>query len=223
MGCRMKSIIELSTVTKIIGRQTLLDKVSLTLTAGRVYGFAGPNGAGKTVLFETILGFVRPNSGTVTVNGVRVRHDQMFAPDVGFALGTDALLPMFDGRTNLSLVARTKANVQPEYIEALLTRVGLNPFNKQKVRDYSLGMHQRLNVACALVNDDPIVILDEPTNGLDQAGQQFLRKLVGELKSTRKTVLLTSHDSNFLAEMCDQLFTVNAGRVAPMEALDAAD
>lgn len=219
----MKTIIELSNVTKTIGQQTLLDAVSLTLTAGRVYGFAGPNGAGKTVLLETILGFVRPNRGVVTVNGVRVRHDQMFAPDVGFALGTDALLPMFDGRTNLGLVARTKANARPEHIQALLTRVGLNPFNKQKVRDYSLGMHQRLNVACALVNDDAIVILDEPTNGLDQAGQQFLRELVGELRTARKTVLLTSHDGAFLAEMCDQLFTVNAGRVAPMEAANAAN
>ncbi|WP_127849845.1 ABC transporter ATP-binding protein [Lacticaseibacillus hulanensis] len=218
-----KTVIELSNVTKKIGAQVLLNSVSLQLTEGHVYGFAGQNGAGKTVLLETILGFVRPTSGNVIVNGIMVRHDQMFAPNVGFALGTDALLPMFDGATNLGLVARTKAEAEPGKIQALLKQVGLNPVSKQKVHDYSLGMRQRLNVACALVNDDPIVILDEPTNGLDDAGQRFLSKLVDQLRTAGKTVLLTSHNREFLMQLSDEIFLVNAGNVKRAEAADEVD
>lgn len=216
-------VIELKHVTKRIGQQTLLDDVSLQLNAGQVYGFAGANGAGKTVLLETIIGFVRPNAGTVQVAGVFVRRDQMFAPNIGFALGAESLLPMFDGPTNLALAARDRRHAKPDVIQNLMRRVGLNPQAKQKVKGYSLGMRQRLNIACALINDDPIVILDEPTNGLDRSGQQFLRELVSELQVAGKTVLLTSHDDQFLTQMCDEMFAVHEGRVSKMEAANAVD
>lgn len=214
------ALIELKDVNKRIRNKQLLTQVSLSLTAGRVYGFTGPNGSGKTVLLKTVLGFMRPNSGTVLVAGQMIRRDVMFADQIGFSLGPADLLPTLTGLTNLQLIQSVRQHVDQQKIIALLKKVGLDPQDRTLVRDYSLGMQQRLSIAGALITDQPIIILDEPTNGLDEKGQQFLRNLISELKARGKTVLLTSHDAAFLTSVSQQLYRVSEGRVTMMEATD---
>ncbi|BDR55614.1 ABC transporter ATP-binding protein [Xylocopilactobacillus apis] len=208
------SIIKLDHINKTIGQKMILNDISLELDEQLVYGFAGPNGSGKTMLLKSIIGFVHPTSGQVEVMGQKIRKDVLFAPTIGFSFGTEGLLPIFDGKTNLQLIlsADPKSNKYHQ-IEEILRLVGLDPNDRRTVKNYSLGMQQRLSIGCALINDLPIIILDEPTNGLDKKGQEFLVQLIGKLKSQRKTVLLTSHDEAFLTKVSDQVFNISEGQI----------
>lgn len=206
-------IIELKNVTKKINHRLILDNISLTIDQHHIYGISGPNGSGKTILLKTILGFVKPNTGNITVQGHKIRKDQMFASNVGFSFGEEGLLPMFDSQTNLQLLLKHHQLNQSKVISTALSKVGLDPYDHRKVQAFSLGMKQRLSIACALVNDDPIIILDEPTNGLDKKGQLFLVDLIQQLKKEQKTVLLTSHDEFFLKRSSDHIFQINDGKI----------
>lgn len=162
--------------------------------------------------FKTVLGFIRPNSGTVKVLGKKIRQDVIFAPDTGFAISEYGLLEDKTGLENLNLL-KVLNDDQSSQAEAILQRVGLDPANPLKLKEYSLGMRQRLLIAAALLGDKQILLFDEPTNALDEDGQDFLAQLLLELKDQGKTILVSSHDKDFLNQVADHIFVYSEGKI----------
>jgi len=210
------SLIKIENVTKKYKNKYVLKNISLDITHPGIYGFSGPNGSGKSMTFKTILGFVRPSSGKVTVNGEIIRKETLFAHDIGFSMSEFGVLANKSGTENLELLS-ILAKQGSESIPTLLRYVGLDPEDDKKVASYSLGMKQRLSIATALIGNHKILILDEPTNALDEDGQVFLKKLVLDLFEKGKTILISSHDSTFLRSVAHQIYFLNDGKIVKEE------
>lgn len=199
------AIIELKNVTKKFRNRVILDNINLHIAEKGIYGFSGPNGSGKSVTFKLILGFLKATSGQIIVNGEEIRKDVMFAPGIGFSMQEYGLLKDKTAFENLKLLTLL-AKVPDVDIEHVLDYVGLKKSKHVKIKEYSLGMNQRLLIASALIRNDDIIILDEPTNALDDKGLKFLYNLIIDLKEQGKTILVSSHDYNFLTEISDNIF-----------------
>lgn len=206
------NVISVNHVSKKFKNKQALDDISLTIQPNNIYGFSGPNGSGKSVLFKTILGFIKPTTGEVIVENKVIRKDTTFAENIGFSMQEYGLLPDKTGFENIELLSLIDDDSDLT-TEELLQYVGLNPKTTQKVKDYSLGMNQRLLIAAALVGNHDILIFDEPTNALDDEGQQFLIQLLSDLKSKGKTILLSSHDGVFLQNVSDHIFKMRDGKL----------
>jgi ABC-type multidrug transport system ATPase subunit len=198
-------------LTKRYGERLAVDSVSMTVRRGEVYGFLGPNGAGKTTTLRMLLGLVRPSSGRATVLGA--------APGSRTAVsGTGALVegpgfyPYLSGRDNLRVMARYRS-LPESAVDAVLERVDLTGRSGDRFRSYSLGMKQRLGVASALLGEPELLVLDEPTNGLDPAGMADMRRLVVEVAAGGQTVLLSSHLLTEVQEICDRVGVIHGGRL----------
>jgi ABC-type multidrug transport system ATPase subunit len=182
------------------GTRVAVDRVSMTVQRGEVYGFLGPNGAGKTTTLRMLLGLVRPTAGTA-----RVATDR-----VGALIEGPGFHPYLSGRDNLRTVARFRGYPDAE-VERVLERVDLAARATDKYKGYSLGMKQRLGVAAALMGDPELIVLDEPTNGLDPAGMADMRALVVDLARGGQTVLLSSHLLAEVQEICDRVGVIDNG------------
>ena len=207
--------LELRGISKTYGRgssaKRAVSEVSLTVRRGEVYGFLGPNGAGKSTTIRMALGLIRPTGGKALLFGCDVA-DRQGLRRVGSLVDGGAFYPFLSGRANLRVLARTQGHDDPR-IEELLERVDLSSDADRKVKAYSMGMRQRLGVAAALLNDPDLVILDEPTNGLDAAGIQDMRKLIRDLANEGKTVFLSSHLLYEVEQVCDRIAVVAKGRL----------
>lgn len=205
-------VIETTDLTKRYGpRITAVDRVSLGVRRGEVYGFLGPNGAGKTTTLRILLGLVRATAGTASVLG-RPPGDPDGLGRVGALVESPAFYPYLSGRDNLRVAARY-AGVPRERIAAVLDVVGLGERAGDTFATYSQGMKQRLGVAAALLKDPELLILDEPTNGLDPAGMRDMRAFVRRLGSEGRTVLLSSHLLGEVQEICDRVGVIARGRL----------
>lgn len=203
-------LVETRDLTKRYGsRIVAVDRVSLTVRRGEVYGFLGPNGAGKTTTLRMLLGLIRPTSGTARVLG-RSPGDPESLARVGALVESPAFYPYLSGRDNLRVIARY-AGVPKKRIEAVLELVDLTDRARDKFSTYSLGMKQRLGVAAALLKDPELLILDEPTNGLDPAGMADMRDLIRKLGSGERTVLLSSHLLREVEQICDRVGVISRG------------
>jgi ABC-2 type transport system ATP-binding protein len=189
----------------------VVDHVDLTVRAGEIYGFLGPNGAGKTTTLRMLLGLVRPTAGTATVLGEPAGSPSALAR-TGSMIEGPAFYPYLSGRDNLRVVARL-AGVSADRIGPALATVDLADRAGDRFSAYSLGMKQRLGVAAALLKDPELVVLDEPTNGLDPAGMRDMRALVVELGRQGRTVILSSHLMAEVQEVCDRVTVIADGRV----------
>lgn len=208
----MENVIQIKNLYKKIKKKVILQNINLTINKNKVYGFSGPNGSGKTMTFKVILGFVRPTSGKIIVNNEEIRKDTLFAQDVGFSITEYGPLIHKTAQENLELLALLGKH-NSEKIPQLLSYVGLKPDDKRKVKEFSLGMKQRLSIAMALIGDADILIFDEPTNALDEEGQQFLLSMLKDQKKLGKTILISSHDKNFLTEITDKIFVYSDGSI----------
>ncbi|MBU2694896.1 MULTISPECIES: ABC transporter ATP-binding protein [Pimelobacter] len=188
-------------LTKVYGDRVAVDKVTMTVRRGEVYGFLGPNGAGKTTTLRMLLGLIRPTSGTAYAD-----------PSVGALIEGPGFHPYLSGRANLRVLARHRGLSDAE-VERVLGRVDLAGRGDDKFKGYSLGMKQRLGVAAALMGDPELIILDEPTNGLDPAGMADMRALVVDLAREGRTVLLSSHLLAEVQEICHRVGVINDGRL----------
>ena len=208
--------ITLEQVHKTFGRgkkqvQAVKD-LSLTVPAGQVYGFLGPNGAGKTTTIRMLLDLIRPTSGRATIYGLDPRQEHATLRRVGAIVEGAAFYPYLTGRRNLEVLARTGGLYDPARIDSLLTQVGLAGKDEQRVSGYSTGMKQRLGLAAALLADPDLLILDEPTNGLDPAGIQEIRHFIRDLVDHHgKTVFLSSHILSEIEQVCDRVAIINRG------------
>ena len=205
-------LVETNGLTKRYGSKiTAVDKLDLNVRPGEVYGFLGPNGAGKTTTLRMLLGLIKPTSGTATVLGEAPGASEGLAR-VGALVESPAFYPYLSGRDNLKVMARY-SGVKRQRIKEVLDQVELSGRAKDKFRKYSLGMKQRLGVAAALLKDPDLLILDEPTNGLDPKGMADMRKLIKELGREERTVLLSSHLLGEVEQICDRVGVINNGKL----------
>ena len=221
-----EAIIEVRGLTKAFGRRIAVNNVNLTVPCGTCFGFLGPNGAGKTTMMRMLLGLARPTSGVALVRGIDVRSARQAAlARVGAIVEEPRFYPYLSGRANLEIWAAYWGGPAPARIPGLLDRVGLGGRGADKVKNYSQGMRQRLGLARALLNDPELLILDEPTNGLDVQAMQEFRQMVREMVEREgRTVFISSHQLHELERICDSVAIVNQGTVViegPMQALIA--
>jgi ABC-2 type transport system ATP-binding protein len=202
-------------LTKRFKDLTAVDEVNFTVMRGEVFGFLGPNGAGKTTTIAMLLGLVRPTAGNAEVLGHDIRRDLSVAlRRVGAIVETPAFYPYMSGIDNLRIFARIDGGDTEKHIPAILEQVGLTRRGKDKVGTYSQGMRQRLGLGAALLGDPELLILDEPTNGLDPAGMQEMRVLIRHLADEQgKTVFLSSHLLHEVEQVCDRVLILNKGQV----------
>lgn len=205
--------IELKEVTKVIKKIMVLNHISFSMESGRVYGLQGVNGSGKTMLMRVIIGLIHPTEGVVTINGKVLGADIEFAESLGFLLETPAFLDRYSGMENLKLLAAIKGNTTDEKIAETIATVGLDPTDKKKYRKYSLGMKQRLGIAAAIMESPDIVILDEPTNALDEAGVTVVKEIIRAQKERGAIVIISCHDLSILKELSDEIVRLEVGRV----------
>jgi len=204
-------VVQTDGLTKRYGDRLAVDSVSMTVRRGEVYGFLGPNGAGKTTTLRMMLGLIRPTAGTASVLGLPAGRSEV-TERVGALIEGPGFFPYLSGRDNLRVLARARG-LDPAVVEGALERVDLTDRGDDKYKRYSLGMKQRLGVAAALMGDPELIVLDEPTNGLDPAGMSDMRALVVSLAKGGQTVLLSSHLLAEVQEICDRVGVINGGRL----------
>ena len=207
----METCIEVQNVVKRFRDQVVLKNVSISFEKGQIHGIVGRNGSGKTVLFKCICGLMHPEEGVIFVNGKRVGRDVDMPEDIGAIIEAPGFLPNYSGYKNLRFLANMRRKIGKEEILNVLKTVGLDPESRKHVGKYSLGMRQRLGIAQAIMEDPEILILDEPMNGLDNAGVQDIRALLLELKAQGKTILLASHNHEDIAALCDTVHEMDGG------------
>ena len=207
----METCIEVQNVVKRFRDQVVLKNVSISFEKGKIHGIVGRNGSGKTVLFKCICGLMHPEEGVILVNGKRVGRDVDMPEDIGAIIEAPGFLPNYSGYKNLRFLATIRRKIGKEEILNVLKTVGLDPESRKHVGKYSLGMRQRLGIAQAIMEDPEILILDEPMNGLDNAGVQDIRALLLELKAQGKTILLASHNHEDIAALCDTVHEMDGG------------
>jgi ABC-2 type transport system ATP-binding protein len=220
----MTDLIVTRSLTKRFGAVVAVDGVNLTVREGDRYGFLGPNGSGKTTLVRMLLGLVYPTSGEIMLLGHPVPKQVRAAlPQIGALVEGPAAIPHLSGRTNLAIIDAagpgSSRRDRRDRIESALTRVGLAGIDRRPVRAYSLGMRQRLGLAAALLRLPRLLILDEPTNGLDPRGIREIRNLLIELNQNGTTVFLSSHLLSEVDELCDRVGIVDRGRLVLEEEL----
>ena len=205
-------LVQTRDLTKVYGgRITAVNRVALSVRRGEVYGFLGPNGAGKTTTLRMLVGLVRPTAGSATVLGKPPGHPEALAR-TGVLIESPGFYPYLSGRDNLRVVARY-AGVAGARVDDVLELVSLTDRAGDRYAGYSLGMKQRLGVAAALLKDPELLVLDEPTNGLDPAGMRDMRALIRELGSRGHTVLLSSHLLGEVQQVCDRVGVISRGEL----------
>lgn len=205
--------IQIDCLTRYYGRFRALDCISLQVGRGEVFGFLGPNGAGKTTTIGILLGLLYPTSGRVEVLGQTVSPMQnQVLGMVGAMFGSPGFIPYLSGRENLQILARI-SGVADTQVRSVLEQVGLTDAARKKVGSYSLGMRQRLALAAALVHRPELLILDEPTNGLDPVYIREFRELVRSLAQSGVTVFLSSHLLHEVEQMCDRVAILHHGKI----------
>lgn len=192
----------------------ILSDVNITMEKGKIYGLVGNNGSGKTMLMKCICGFVRPTSGTVIVDGKVIGRDIDYIGDAGIIIENPGFIPYYSGWKNLKMLSEINGKADKEKIRKAMEICGLNPELKLPVKKYSLGMRQRLGIAQAIMEEQSVLILDEPMNGLDKEGVSAIRQLLLHMKEEGKLIILASHNREDIDILCDVVFEVEKGKVS---------
>lgn len=201
-------LIELRNVSKGYKGLTLFENASVTFEKGKIYGIIGHNGSGKSVLFKMMCGFVFPDKGSVFVNGEELGKNKRFPENFGIIIEKPGYLGDKTGFENLRYLANIQNKISNEKIKEVMEKVGLHHTIKQKVKNYSLGMKQKLAIAQAIMEDQEVLLLDEPFNGLDIESVENIRNLLKTLNKEGKTIILTSHNNEDIEILCDHVFRV---------------
>lgn len=206
-------MIQLQNVTKRIKENTVLDNVSYTFKSGFVYGLYGQNGSGKTMLLRAVSGLINLDSGSIFIDGEKLHDKIEFPPETGIVIENMELLPECSAKRNLQMLAKIKNIADEKDIIFSLERVGLDPDSDKKVKKFSLGMKQRLNIAQAIFENQKIILLDEPTNALDEDAVQLIYKIIREEKSRGATIIVATHHKEDLKEVCDVILKIAEGKI----------
>ena len=199
--------------TKYIKKALILDDVNIQLTGGKIYGLKGPNGSGKTMLMRLLCGLIRPTSGEVWIDGKKLGKDMDFPESVGLLIENPAFLPNYTGYENLELLAQIRGKIGAEQICQSLLEVGLDPHDPRRYRKYSLGMKQRLGIAAAIMEKPDLLIVDEPTNALDDSGVEQICTILRRERERGALVVIACHDSLLLQTLSDEIYKIYEGKV----------
>lgn len=209
----MENVIEIKNMSKFFKGNKVLNDINISIEKGSVCGFVGLNGSGKTLLMKVIAGFLKPDCGTVLVQGKEVGKEVDFPEDIGVIIETPSFMPYISGYKNLYDLYSIKGIPDKEKIRKTMQLVGLNPDDKKLVSKYSLGMRQRLGIAQAIMEEQSLLILDEPMNGLDKKGVEEMRSLFLRLKEAGKTIVIASHIQADIDYLCDKVYELDNGNI----------
>lgn len=209
----MNHTIEVKNVYKSFKNIEVLHDVSLQADKGRICGIIGRNGSGKTVLFKCICGFLQIDRGEIQIEGKAVGRDKSTLSNLGIIIESPGFLRHYSGYKNLEFLMGLNGKPDREKINDVLDLVGLAEQKNKKVGKYSMGMRQRLGIAQAIMEDQNILILDEPMNGLDNQGVEDMRQLLLKLKEKGNTILLASHNQEDIRQLCDSVYEMDLGRI----------
>lgn len=207
------SEIKIEDLSKQIKGALILDKVSITLTSGKIYGLRGKNGSGKTMLMRAMAGLLIPDAGSVIINGKTLHKDISFPESIGILIENPSFLPQYTGFKNLKLLAGLTGGISDEDIKTALDRVGLDPEDKRIYRKYSLGMKQKLGIANAIMGEPDIIILDEPINALDEESVKKIKKVLLEIRDKDKLIIIACHDREELEYLSDIIYEIKDGSI----------
>lgn len=199
--------------TKKIKDKIILDDINLDLKSGNIYGFYGRNGSGKTMLFRAISTLIFPTDGDVLIDGESIINSDYDLSNFGILIETPNFYPYLSGFDNLDMLYRINNKKDSQHIDNILKKVGLYEVKDKKYKEYSLGMKQKLRIAQAIMEEQKIIILDEPTNGLDEKSIEILHNIILNLKKQKKLVLLASHNFDDLNYLCDKIFYISNGKL----------
>lgn len=200
-------------IVKHFGKHTVLDDIDFEMPANAIYGISGPNGAGKSVFLRILTGLILPDAGTVEVFGEQIGKDIEFPYATGALIDQPGFLPYMSGKQNLMALAKIRGVITPAEIEDSMRFFGLNPADPKPVGKYSNGMRQRLGLVQAVMEDPQLLILDEPTNGLDAEGQREIYHHLVEIRKQGKSILITSHSTDEIKILCDRAFILRSGKL----------
>lgn len=212
----MKILIEMKHVSKAFRNKNILQDVSFTVQQGETVGLVGANGAGKSVLFKLLCGFVEPDKGSIIVDGKKLGKGRDFPENMGVFINSPGFIGIYNGFKNLKFLADIQGKIGTKEIEDAMLKVGLDPFNKTKVDNYSLGMKQKLGLAQAIMENQDILVLDEPFNSLDYKTYGDIKEIIRMLKADGKTIFLTSHNFSDIEQLCDKVYIIEEHRLIPM-------
>lgn len=201
-------IINVENISKTIKGNTVLKDISLKIETGKIYGFIGHNGSGKTMLFRAIIGLIPINIGKIN------KKEQL---KIGAIIESPGFLLTYTGFQNLKLLASINGTISDEIINETMLRVGLDPTNKKKVKSYSLGMKQKLAIAQAIMESPDVLVLDEPTNGLDYESVLNVYSLLKEERKRGKTILIASHNKDDIKALSDEIYKLDNGKLYSYE------
>lgn len=205
--------VSLRNVSKYIKGKMILNNISLTIPPAHIFGISGPNGAGKSMLLRIISGLVLASKGKVSIFGRELGKDMEFSNETGAVIEKPGFLTQYSGIQNLEILASIRNKISKGDIVASLRNVGLNPDDKRPVRTYSTGMLQRLGIAQAIMEKPKLLLLDEPTSSLDHQGTKDIHLILKDLRTNGTTILLTSHISDELGELCDGVYWMEKGNL----------
>lgn len=200
-------------VNKKIKDKQILSDINLEFESGKIYGIVGKNGSGKTMLFRAILGLIRTDSGSIYIDNEEMLVKDSFLPSASATIENMGLYPELTGFQNLKYLARIRNKISNDDIYNAIQRVGLDPHDKRAFHKYSLGMKQRIILAQAFMEKTDIILLDEPTNGIDEEGVKLIRKIILEEKERGALVIIASHNSDDIDILCDKVYHMSEGRI----------
>ncbi|MGL5411611.1 ABC transporter ATP-binding protein [Cetobacterium sp.] len=208
----MSKVLELKSVNKVIGKKEIVKDLSFTIEEGEIFGFLGPNGAGKTTTIKMITGLISITSGEILIDGISIKKNfEEALSNVGGIIENPEMYGYLSGLDNLKLYGRMQGSLDKNRISEVVSLVKLENRINDKVKGYSLGMRQRLGLAQALIHKPKLIILDEPTNGLDPVGIKELRETLKSLTATGTSVLVSSHLLSEMELMCDRFCIIDSG------------
>ena len=212
--------IDIKNLSKVIKGAVVLDDISVSFKEGVVYGLSGKNGSGKTMLMRAVCGLIRPTQGVIDINGKMLGKDMSFPESCGVLIEYPSFISKYTGFKNLKLLASIQDKINDGEIKNILTAVGLEPDDKRTYRKYSLGMKQRLGIACALMEEPELILLDEPINALDQGGVLLIRSLLFKAKERGAIIIVACHDKEELELLSDEIYTMYDGKIIDHIILD---
>ena len=212
----MSVCIEVTNVSKQFGGQPVLENVSLTIDHGSTVGLIGANGSGKSVLLKAICGMVMPDSGNIVVEGVTLGDKIDFPENMGVFINSPGFIGIYNGFKNLKFLANIRGVINDSQIREAMRKVGLDPDNKTKVDNYSLGMKQKLGLVQAIMENQEILVLDEPFNALDFQTYNDVKEIVRLLQAEGKTIVLTSHNYADIEQLCDAVYIIDNRQIVPV-------
>ena len=200
--------VKMKNISKVIKKNIILRDINLNMISGKIYGLIGTNGSGKTMLMRLLAGLIRPSEGEIIVNGHRVEYGKKLYFDMGVIIEKPEFFNDLTGMENLEMLAKLKGKIGRDEMIDAMNRVQLDPNNEKKVKEYSLGMRQRLGIAQAIMEDPEVLILDEVTNALDEEGIKMVYEVLNEEKKKGKIIIISSHNRIDIDTLCDEIYLV---------------